>query len=445
MQNLHENIRRSLEFLRGTVMRRLDVFFNKDGAGQFNYPAVDIVRGDDYLSQFLMAHNVHIDEYALMLIALAPHIQPNFFESIIQQYLPQGGDFAEMGGVKGSSYRGMLPTGETAQFILAGYDLPQRLYTQNLLQGGSVLVKEQVLWLEDVKDGEPVMSGRLVLSAEWLNKLFTGEEWHPKFSADFPAKRITTNMQWDDLVLNAYTYNLIDDVRLWLQHGATLLQDEALGKKLKPGYRVLFHGPPGTGKTLTAALLGKQFNLDVYRVDLSLVVSKYIGETEKNLEKVFTKAVNKNWILFFDEADALFGKRTNVQNAHDRYANQEVSYLLQRIEDFPGVLILASNFKSNMDEAFLRRFQTIVHFAPPTVNERFRLWEKTLPAMLQPEDTLNLYQLAEKYELTGASILNIVHYATLQAVSKADKCMRRADILEGIKRELRKEDKTMNQ
>src|SRR5690606_39487670 len=103
----------------------------------------------------------------------------------------------------------------------------------------------------------------------------------------------------------------------------------------------------------------------VYRIDLSQVVSKYIGETEKNLEKVFRKAENKNWILFFDEADALFGKRSNVQNSHDKYANQEVSYLLQRVEDFPGLIILASNFKSNIDQAFIRRFNAIIHFPMP--------------------------------------------------------------------------------
>ncbi len=109
-----------------------------------------------------------------------------------------------------------------------------------------------------------------------------------------------------------------------MKHGATLLLDKVLGKKLKSGYRALFYGPSGTGKTLTATLLGKQFQKDVYRIDLSQIVSKYIGETEKNLEKVFSKAENKDWILFFDEADALFGKRTNVKDAHDRYANQEV-------------------------------------------------------------------------------------------------------------------------
>ena len=133
----------------------------------------------------------------------------------------------------------------------------------------------------------------------------------------------------------------IEQIKIWLTYNADLLQDSNLSRKIKPGYRALFYGPPGTGKTLTASLLGKQFNKEVYRIDLSQVVSKYIGETEKNLEKVFSKAENKDWILFFDEADALFGKRSNVQNAHDKYANQEVSYLLQRVEDFPGLIILA--------------------------------------------------------------------------------------------------------
>ena len=133
-------------------------------------------------------------------------------------------------------------------------------------------------------------------------------------------------------------------------------------------------GPPGTGKTMTASLLGKEFNKDVYRIDLSQIVSKYIGETEKNLEKIFVKAEHKDWILFFDEADALFGKRSNVQSAHDKYANQEVSYLLQRVEDFSGLIILASNYKTNIDSAFVRRFNAIIHFPMPGHHERFELW-----------------------------------------------------------------------
>jgi SpoVK/Ycf46/Vps4 family AAA+-type ATPase len=125
---------------------------------------------------------------------------------------------------------------------------------------------------------------------------------------------------------------------------------------------ILFIGAPGTGKKTLAALIGQQLSLDVYRIDLSIVVSKYIGETEKNLEKIFDAAEHKNWILFFDEADALFGKRTNVRDAHDKYANQEVAYLLQRIEKYNGIVIIATNMKNNIDEAFKRRLQSIIHF-----------------------------------------------------------------------------------
>jgi SpoVK/Ycf46/Vps4 family AAA+-type ATPase len=228
-----------------------------------------------------------------------------------------------------------------------------------------------------------------------------------------------------------------------MKHSATVLMDEVLGKKLKPGYRALFYGPSGTGKTLTATLLGKQFQKDVYRIDLSQIVSKYIGETEKNLEKVFLKAENKDWILFFDEADALFGKRTNVKDSHDRYANQEVSYLLQRVEDYPGLIILASNFKSNIDEAFIRRFHTMIHFPLPNAAERLILWEKMMPASYKPEPAVNLKELASKYDLTGAAILNIIYHATLRCLSNKDEFIRLPDMLEAIRLEYKKEERSM--
>jgi SpoVK/Ycf46/Vps4 family AAA+-type ATPase len=220
-----------------------------------------------------------------------------------------------------------------------------------------------------------------------------------------------------------------------------VLADEVLRKKVKPGYRVLFYGPAGTGKTLTASLIGKEFELPVYRIDLSQVVSKYIGETEKNIEGVFAKASRKNWVLFFDEADALFGKRTNVQSAHDKYANQEVSYLLQRVEEYPGLLILASNFKNNIDEAFLRRFHNLIHFPAPNPAERLRLWHKCRPKSLQAENGLRWEEIANDYEITGAGIVNVMQYAALRSFSRADGLLRRQDLADGIRRELRKEEK----
>ena len=432
-----QDIKNNIAALRHFILQQLNQYFGRETTLPSETPSftVDIVAGNRQLQE---------DEKIILLVALAPHLQPNFFESLIQEVLPQGGDFPQFGGVRGSHYRGFLPTGETAQFILAGDDFEKRIQLQKRLLGESILIKENIVELEMVKRGEPLMSGRLMISDEWLHRLLTGNELSPKFSADFPAKKITTQMTWDDLVLSAYTQEQIHDIVTWLQHHQKISDDEVLGRKVKPGYRILFHGPPGTGKTLTAALLGKQFEREVYRVDISQMVSKYIGETEKNLEKVFTRAEHKDWILFFDEADALFGKRTNVQSSHDRYANQEVSYLLQRVEDYPGLLILASNFKSNMDDAFLRRFHSIIHFPAPKVADRLKLWQKTLPKNYTLEPAVSLAELAEKYDLNGATILNVVHSATLKAASRNDAFIRCNDIIEAIRKEYRKEERSMN-
>jgi SpoVK/Ycf46/Vps4 family AAA+-type ATPase len=233
----------------------------------------------------------------------------------------------------------------------------------------------------------------------------------------------------------------IEELQAWLKHKDTILREWDIGRRIKPGYRALFYGPPGTGKTATAALLGKYTGRDVFRIDLSMVVSKYIGETEKNLATLFDKAENKDWILFFDEADSLFGKRTGVRDAHDKYANQEVSYLLQRIESYNGLVILASNFKNNIDAAFMRRFNALIYFPLPRAEDRLALWKKSLPSQLQTSRELQLAEIAERYELTGSHIVNIVQYLSLTSLETGDFVLSKEQLLRGIKRELEKEGK----
>ncbi len=384
-----------------------------------------------------------VDEWIILLLGLAPHVSPNFFESIIREHLPAGGDFAEFGGVKGSNHRGMLPTGETVQFILAGKNVEDRLKVHRYFAEDHFFYRQNILWLEPVKEGEPVMSGRIILSQEVVDMILLNKETIPRFGLDFPAKKIETEMDWDDIVLNNQTLQQVQDITNWLHHHHILFQDENLKRKVKPGYRVLFYGPSGTGKTLTAALLGKEFNKDVYRIDLSQIVSKYIGETEKNLESVFRRAASKNWILFFDEADALFGKRTNVQSSHDKYANQEVSYLLQRIEDYPGLLILASNFKSNLDDAFMRRFHSLIYFPMPSITERLALWQKSMPAGLLADVSIDLPELGRRYEMTGAAILNAVQSASLLCYARNSGTLYQSDLIDGIRKEYLKEEKSI--
>lgn len=395
------------------------------------------------LGKVLNVSNFSPYNYTIFLLTLVPHLQPHFFNQIIAEHLPEGGDFPEFGGVKGTNHRGILPTGETAQFVLAGDDLEKRLEVQRLLSSDHWFAKEHVLWLEPVREGEPRMSGRLILSDEVVEQLTTGTVSKPRFSTEFPAELIETELAWDDLVLHPGTRQQIQELESWVAHSPRLLGEWGMQKRIKPGYRALFYGPPGTGKTLTATLLGKHTGKDVFRIDLSRVVSKYIGETEKNLARLFDKAENKGWILFFDEADALFGKRTDIRDAHDKYANQEVAYLLQRIEGYNGLVILATNQRGNIDEAFVRRFQSIIHFPMPRAEERQALWQRAFPPQLTLASDIDWAQVASRFELTGASILNVAHYCAIEALADHSHRVNFKRLESGILREYTKEGKAV--
>ena len=251
--------------------------------------------------------------------------------------------------------------------------------------------------------------------------------------------RLETPLDWDDLILAPRILHQIGEIIAWIDMGEDIRANPAFGRVLQPGFRSLFYGPPGTGKTLTASLIGKKTGHDVYRVDLSMIVSKWIGETEKNLANVFDRAEGNGWILFFDEADAIFGKRSDVNQANDRYANQEVSYLLQRVEQFDGVVLLASNLRGNIDPAFGRRFQSMIHFALPNAAERLRLWTSIFsdPALIGAD--VDFAQLAEAHELTGGAIVNVLRAAILSARRGGHAKMSRKDIDAGIRRELNKD------
>lgn len=396
---------------------------------------------DTELSKFIKKNKLSSPEIITLLLALVSHISPDFFNSIIAEYLPNGGDFPEFGGVKGKNHRGILPTGETALYIIAGKDIKKRIEISKLFDEDHLLARKNVLYLEHVNSGEPKMSGRLILDDEYVDLFTHGKITKPKMNSDFPAQLITTDMEWTDLVLNQKTLSEIKEIETWLKHNDTILNEWKMRGKIKPGFRVLFHGPPGTGKTMTACLLGKFTGRDVFRIDLSMVVSKYIGETEKNLSKLFDKAANKDWILFFDEADSIFGKRTNVRDAHDKYANQEVSYLLQRIEAHAGLVILASNMKSNIDPSFTRRFNTIIEFENPGAAERLSLWENYFPGNVKLQNNISLNEIAKNYDLTGANIVNVIQYAGLKTLEKKSKTISRTDILKGIQKEYKKEGK----
>lgn len=433
------NLTAALSYLHTLVGERLRVHLKLEEFVETN--EVTYLQDNSPFAQFIRAHQSTFEEYIVLLMALVPHVQPQFFNQIMAEFLPEGGDLPEFGGVRGTNHRGIVPTGETAQFVLAGNDLAKRLEIQALFSPSHWFMQQHILKLESVREGEPAMSGKLLLDSEIVELLTVGSISPPRFSIDFPAERIATQLEWDDLILHPNTLYQIRDLENWMRWNETLMNDWGMKKHVKQGYRSLFYGPPGTGKTLTATLLGKSTGKDVYRVDLSQTVSKYIGETEKNLSKLFDKAENKSWILFFDEADALFGKRTDVRDAHDKYANQEVAYLLQRVEAYNGLVILASNQRTNIDEAFTRRFQSIIHFPFPRTEERLALWQKALPTQVTVTENVNWSQIAARFELTGANIINIVQHSLLTMMADGKQVLDYQQIENGIVRELVKEGK----
>ena len=224
------------------------------------------------------------------------------------------------------------------------------------------------------------------------------------------ARKLEPHYAWDDIVLPRLQLSTLRMICTMIRQRSTVYDDWGFERKLSMGKGViaLFAGPSGTGKTMAAEIIAHELGLDVYKIDLSGVVSKYIGETEKNLEKIFSEAQDSDAILFFDEADALFGKRSEVKDAHDRYANIETAYLLQRTEEYSGLVILASNIKKNMDEAFVRRLHFLVDFPFPEEAERLEIWKRTFPREAPLAADIDFDFLAHKFKITGGNIRNII-------------------------------------
>lgn len=233
------------------------------------------------------------------------------------------------------------------------------------------------------------------------------------------ATLIEKTYRWEDLIVSKDVETQLHEIVYRYQYRARVLDDWGLGDRFGHdiGLSALFDGPPGTGKSMCAALIANEIGIDIYQVDLSRVMSKYVGETEKNLAQIFNEAENAQAMLLFDECDSLFGQRTNVKNSNDKYANLEVNYLLQRIERFPGVAILTTNFPAGIDEAFARRLSLRVSFPKPSKSERARLWQSMLRSSRLPKGKIDYRELATEFEISGGYIKNAILRAAFMAAS----------------------------
>lgn len=390
-------------------------------------------------AQFINEYGKEKSERVLIIVALAQILRSEQFQLFLREDKIR---FKQFGGIVDTKRGIFVPTLKSVVSLLAGKDESLTAFYYTQLQQ-SKLFSQGIVRYES--EHYFTLNDTFRLSEEYMKHLIMCEDLRADLDTTFPAKLLKSDYSWDELVLPVVTKEALERVVNWVLYGTEILEEQEKSKsnKISKGYPILFHGPPGTGKSMAAGVIGVQTGRPVYRIDLSQVSSKYIGETEKNLKIVFDRAQDKDWILFFDEADALFGKRTQVKDAHDKYANQEMSYLLQRVEEFAGVVILATNFSNNIDDAMTRRFQSKIYFPLPKQPEREALWSQAVPAEYSFANTVSVELLAKHFTLSGANIRNIMKQLVIMNKPKAQREFNATDIKKCIEIELVKEGKTI--
>ncbi len=276
-----------------------------------------------------------------------------------------------------------------------------------------------------------------------IESLYEGCRLQSNHKLSAMAQRVTSNYTWGDIILTAERLAYLKEISNYIKYKDVVYDRWGFNKKLflGKGLNILFSGPSGTGKTMAAGVIASDLGLELYKIDLSFVVSKYIGETEKNLSKVFKDAETSNAILFFDEADALFGKRSEIKDAHDRYANIEVNYLLQKMEEHEGMVIMATNLSKNIDMAFLRRMQFVVEFPFPDEREREHIWRGVFPESAPMASDIDYRFLSDRLKITGGTIKNIALNSAFYA-AKESSAIGMSHVMLAAKREFVKTGKS---
>ncbi|MDQ1161413.1 AAA+ superfamily predicted ATPase [Chryseobacterium sp. SORGH_AS 447] len=359
----------------------------------------------------VQTHQLTAIDRVILALGIASSHYPSILKTFVQIEESSNAFAIEAGGEYNKVSRSFKPTFQTALFLLAGKDLSLWSYYSEQLITGSVLLQNDIVYN---RSSTEFIHGKIELDTAYLNYFLSGKKPQLDHGSYFPGKLYQSDLTMDDIILEHTVREQIKPIGHYikaLENG--FFQGKGKEHSFKPGFIALFYGAPGTGKTMLAGILANTYGIDMYHVDLSQVVSKYIGETEKNLEVLFNRLQGKNCMLFFDEADALFGKRSDVKDAHDRYANQEVSYLLQRIEKFDGLTILASNFENNMDDAFKRRIDVSINVIRPSETTRENLWKHYLPKNVTFESDDLLKHITKEYSYTGANIRNIMKNAAI--------------------------------
>jgi hypothetical protein len=402
-----------LDWLKKCIQFRIQTLNESKSALLFEqHPAASIDEED--LSEYALLIRrlkLNSEERLLLILALSVHLDPRILLPLVSS--TQLHLHARVR--KTDNEISLLPTAETAFFLIAGKDFRQAILLHSYFDTAHSFYKESMLQLGDVVSGASRFDGVLTVTSHYRDLLLYNQHRPPRFSTEFPAHLLTTDLDWDDLVLMPYTADLLNEVKMRVRsvHDLRKLETKSglLARHVPPGQRVLLYGASGQGKTLTAALIGKMLNRPVYRVDLTGIVSKWVGETEKNLRALFDTAERKDWVLFIDEAEGVVGKRVDQSQsagAQAHYINQGITYVLQRIEKFDGIVLFATNLSQNIDEAFKRRFDAHIYYKALDSDSLVTFFNRNWPNSLNLNATINLKSLLADNYLSPAALLKVI-------------------------------------
>ena len=380
---------------------------------------------ESWYAKFVEEHQLEPDERLILILALAPEIDPGLLDHLLAK-----GD-SRLGGVTGVRHRGFLPTIQTALFLLAAGDISRNLEARKIFDPAGRLLSRNIIIPGGAAPGEPYTSMGLSVRPGVSSYLCTGRQ-RPMVVEDFPAHRLKSQLTWDELVLPPHLFTELDIIRDWLKHCREL---RAKFRYSRPGFKALFYGPSGTGKSLTAALLGQDMGLPVYHLDLGRTITKDLGATERNLDALLNLAERQNGILFFDETDIMLGKSGDNRRSSDSYITQGITSLLSRLEGYDGLVILADSVEDNLNRVMNFRFSTRLYFPQPDAMGRVRLWRNILGDLFRLPEDFGLTELAE-YNLSGGEIVNIVQFLTLGAIKKNDFHLTREALVKAVERQI---------
>lgn len=397
-----------MQWLSTVIDYRLTHYFEPGADAPLPVPPIPVTGST--LAEKPCFYILGLAERIILALALAPHLSPKTLDPLLIRDKNLEREFTLFGGVRGLSSGGFAPTGDTAAFLVGGTSPSQRLALLQFFGPNHHFHKSDILRLERSSATEPALSGRLLISEEWLHLLCTGVSEKPCFSSDFPAKRETTSIDWEDLILSERTQDQLHQLVSWMNHRFEWSRAEPQLKRPNQGLLASMYGPTGVGKTVSALLIGKQAGADVYKIDLKLIGAWDPMKVQQGLDAVFRKASNRNWIFLIENAELLSDSTVSAVQASN------FACMRMHLKNFHGLALLESNTPLT---ASVETVDLAIVFDVPELAERIRLWNVYLPKE-KADASFSAEEFAERYPISGAQIANIVFQASLKRLQRGE-------------------------